>query len=169
VKGIGDFLDKWIPFHIDRALRDHAIPQAFADQALRIAKEHKQEIATAATDCIFLGRPMHLFPFHTDINPVYLVASIFPCMEASAIRWLQNHYSQPPFGYMNLVTEVFNNWPSQTLNYLFNPILCMDLQVGNVVLHTGMIHFGEGLRTRKDFCILPVQLLTDEERRNCAV
>jgi hypothetical protein len=55
-----------------------------------------------------------------------------------------------------------NNWPSPDLTHFFHVLLCLG--GSTFQMHTAMGDYGGSPKAPRDFTVLPVDLLNDQER-----
>ncbi len=157
-------LTKHIKIQIDKA-KSHSqlVPREFVRHCARLFADHLDDIAEKVVDSEMRGSPQN-HGYQDTESGVYMVITVFPWATEEAVRKLADMSDERPFGYVNMMTNIFiNNWPSPELTHFFHVLLCLG---GNVLkMHTAMGDYGGFPKAPRDFTVFPVELLNVEERR----
>lgn len=157
-------LAKHIKIQIDKAkLHSRLVPREFVRDCQRLFADHLDDIAGKVVNSELRGSPQN-HGYQDRESGIYMVVSAMPWTTEEAIQKLSEMSDERPFGYTNMMTNIFlNNWPSPDLTHFFHVLLCLG---GNrFQMHTAMGDYGGFPKASRDFTVFPVELLNDEERR----
>ena len=157
-------LDKHVRMQFQKAkANSKLVPRKILKHCQRFFFDHLDDIAQKVVATEMRGFHEN-HGFHDTQSGVYLVVSVMPWTTEEAIQKLSEISSEKPFGYINMMGNLFfDNWPAADLTHFFHVLLCLG---GNKFqMHTAMGDYGGFPKARRKFTAFPVELLNEEERR----
>ena len=156
-------LVKHIKIQIDKA-KSHSqlVPSEFVRRCQRLFAAHLDEMAEKVANSELAG-DLQNHAYQDTKSGLYMVVSVLPWTTEEAVYKLSEMSDEKPFGYVNMMSNIFiNNWPSPDLTHFFHVLLCLG---GNTFqMHTAMGDYGGFPMAPRDFTVFPVELLNNEER-----
>ncbi|MEZ5987648.1 MAG: hypothetical protein R3F30_00680 [Planctomycetota bacterium] len=164
---IGEFrrlLNKHIGIQMEKAAKHvDLVPPDCVRRSREAFENHLDDIARATHDAgLRATQENHAYQ---DVGTrVYLVVSVFPWTTEETIEKLRQASTEPPFGYVSMMTKMFiNGWPSADLTHFLHVLVCLG--EGTFHMHTALGDYGGFPGAPRDFTVFPVDLLNEDERR----
>ena len=147
---------------IRKAKANPIVPRDYRRRCDKLFHEHIDDIAVNAVYST-LRNELANYAYQDTASGIFMVVSVLPWTTKEAIQRLFQASDDKAYGYVTVLTEMFlNAWPSPDLRYYFHIILCVG--GGEFQMHTAMGDYGGFPKAKRDFTVLPFDLLNDHER-----
>jgi len=156
-----------IDFHVGRVEAGPHVPLALCRQTRAIVEPCLDAIAYKALEMDRSSYPDQHFRYSESGNEVLFLTSIFNYDEYDVRAFFVRHSNEHGFGYISYLIRWINNWPSPSLKMIFHLIIYR--QETRRMYHTCFWDNAQGATGPKSFSILPIELLTPNERRQAHI
>jgi hypothetical protein len=138
------------------------IPQDFLNKCIAIFEKNQYGVLENFIECEMGGTAKH-FSYQDDGDEIYFVVSPMPWTKDEAVDKLSETSDEPPFGYMNLFSNLINNRPSADLTNFMQLLICSG--GGMFELHVCLAQMrSKNPQDGYEFTLYPTELLNPEEQ-----
>jgi tetratricopeptide (TPR) repeat protein len=156
-----------IDFHVGRVEAGPHVPLALCRQTRAIVEPCLDAIAFKALEMEHTSSSDQHFRYSESENEVLFLASIFNYDAYDVRAFFVRHSNERGFGYISYLIHWINNWPSPSLKMIFHLIIYR--QETHRMYHSCFWDNARGATGPKRFSVLPIELLTPNERRQAQI
>ena len=153
--------------HINQQLdktKSLQLEEAFIQGVENTLKDNIDDIINKIVDFEPLADNLTNYAYKNFTNGIYMIVTILPWSRSKAIDELSHRSKEEPFGYIDMMNNIFiNDWPSKSLTHFFHILICLGNN--NFDVHTAMGEYGGSPNAHREFLVLPVELLNEEENK----
>jgi hypothetical protein len=139
------------------------IPQDYLNKCIAIFEKNQYGALENFIECEMEDRPNH-FGYKDEGDKTFFVVSPMPWTKDEAVEQMTQTSEDPPFGYLNLFSNLINNRPSAELTNFIQFLICFG--GGMFELHVCLAQMrSSNPEDGYEFTLYPTELLNPEEQR----